>query len=534
MSSTTFEQFKTPINADWLNDVNRKTYGPPSPDDSSLVGYLPSGTSSVATTVQTKLRESVSVKDFGATGNGTTDDTAAIQAAINYVQSTYILGISTSPWAGSCRLFFPAGYYKLTSELVVSAKIAMEGEGQTEFSTGSRLVQTIANKDTIRINVASLSFSYSIEKLTFVNTIAGTGHHINVAPTGTVYPNSQRIIDCVFANPQQQSLKLIGDDIQVTGNLFDVSGFSGFAIQLGTATAGQVASNVNVSNNNFFNCPTRCIIVYNAYGVVANGNRVSQAVSTDRTATFFDAADASPAVAKRFTITGNTFEGVIRLFEGASVSDVVISGNVGSLMGAGVGTLYHCIKCSGTSSNIVVSGNSISGSYDTKNIVLMSAVTGASVVGNNLTATSGTGAAIVFNSSSTGTAAPNSFTGFTTKVTADSLTAVGYNITGIQVPTYGATINTDAALGDTSLVIVTNTTPFTMAAPSNPSDGRTLNILVINTSGGVMGTITWNAIFKLNAFTNPATGYMQSITFTYSSGLGKWYEISRTATQVLL
>jgi hypothetical protein len=57
---------------------------------SSLVGYLPSGTGAVATTVQSKLRESVSVKDFGAKGDGVTDDTAAIQAAINNSKSLYI------------------------------------------------------------------------------------------------------------------------------------------------------------------------------------------------------------------------------------------------------------------------------------------------------------------------------------------------------------------------------------------------------------------------------------------------------------
>jgi len=51
------------------------------PTGTSLVGYLPAGTGAVATTVQTELRESVSVLDFGAVGNGITNDAAAFTAA---------------------------------------------------------------------------------------------------------------------------------------------------------------------------------------------------------------------------------------------------------------------------------------------------------------------------------------------------------------------------------------------------------------------------------------------------------------------
>lgn len=73
--------------------------------DASLVTYDPPFVNSVATTVENKLAQTVSVKDFGAVGNGVADDTVAIQAAIDS-NAKQILGV-----AGET--------YRITSELLV-------------------------------------------------------------------------------------------------------------------------------------------------------------------------------------------------------------------------------------------------------------------------------------------------------------------------------------------------------------------------------------------------------------------------------
>ena len=74
---------------------------------SSLIGYTEGASGTVATTVQAKFQEVLSVKDFGATGDGTTDDTSAIQAALNALYTAATVNLQYG-----ATLYFPKGVYK--------------------------------------------------------------------------------------------------------------------------------------------------------------------------------------------------------------------------------------------------------------------------------------------------------------------------------------------------------------------------------------------------------------------------------------
>jgi hypothetical protein len=89
------------------------------------LSYTASGTGAVTRTVSSKLGERISVKDYGALGDGSTNDTVAIQKAID--AAVALTTTSGSIASRGATVFFPAGLYR-SSNLLMKAGVTLEGE----------------------------------------------------------------------------------------------------------------------------------------------------------------------------------------------------------------------------------------------------------------------------------------------------------------------------------------------------------------------------------------------------------------------
>jgi len=99
-------------------------------------GYQPAGTGAVPTTVQAKLRQIVSVTDFGAVCDGTTDDSAAVQLAINYC-ATFAPYWPTLVIPGRCRLASSVNIDRLVDTTKTEFTILGQGPGAGFYTTGN-------------------------------------------------------------------------------------------------------------------------------------------------------------------------------------------------------------------------------------------------------------------------------------------------------------------------------------------------------------------------------------------------------------
>lgn len=117
--------------------------------------------------------------------------------------------------------------------------------------------------------------------------------------------------------------------------------------------------------------------------------------------------------------------------------------------------------------------------------------------------------------------------------TATSFGATAAN-RGVYRMTYSTSMTPDATVANQFEIIVTNGTAFTINNPTHPKNGGEMTITIYNGSGGTIGIITWDTDYVMSAWTNPAHTRSRSISFRYSTvtGSAKWIEVSRTPSDV--
>lgn len=194
----------------------------------AYVGYLPDGASAVGRTARAKLLELVSVKDFGALGNGINDDTAEIQAAIDYA-ATLAVGSATG-----CEVFFPPGEYRVNSTLLVPTGPAITLRGSRNGSKLRRISGAGA--------IIECRSSSKIIGLFFQGPVAGTSNGILCNGANTAV-----IEDCYFQNQTSGIVLTSSFAVEIISNTFDVCYSYG-------VVATTAAHNTMLERNNFFTC----------------------------------------------------------------------------------------------------------------------------------------------------------------------------------------------------------------------------------------------------------------------------------------
>jgi len=149
-------------------------------DGKSALTYTPAGTGATLRTIVAKISDTLSVKDFGATGDGTTDDTTAIQACLTYAVSL-----------GGKAVYFPAGTYVITTALAwTSAPGMIYGDG-----INVSIVKCTSCSGIVIDNQLVTKQLFTVEDISFQATATGT--NVGITYTGNLGAAEQ---PCLIVN----------------------------------------------------------------------------------------------------------------------------------------------------------------------------------------------------------------------------------------------------------------------------------------------------------------------------------------------
>lgn len=224
------------------------------------VQFTQAGTGAVQRTVESKLQDVVCVKDFGAVGDGVTDDTAAIQAAIDAVAAVAEFQRPV--------LMISSGNYLIT-QLTWATNVSIKGDSR-------RSTRLLCD--------------------------GGSGVHAIIAPTGqTLGGASQYIRDIYFSRTSGQTADAI--------NLNDASAINGISIENCWFNGFDTAINIGDSDTAFGDVwITDCVTELSKVGLNVSGK--TSADSDDVMVDMFTAFKCTEFGIKASKIIDSTFSNI--------------------------------------------------------------------------------------------------------------------------------------------------------------------------------------------------------------------------------
>jgi hypothetical protein len=455
--------------------------------DASTVSYDPPFTGAVLTNVENKLAQYVSVKDFGAVGDGVANDTAAILAAIATGKPIYFprpsVAYTTSQMINMTtpRALFadPETRIKLTAAGAAVIRFDYTGGGAF-FDHGGSLENFVLDGGGFAVDGLSLKgvISANFPNIRVTN-VTGAGLHMHWAQL------------CYFEN------FTVSDNVETFTT---------------TPVNGVLADTASCSANTFTNICIEKVSGAGIKGISLVNSLFLNGTSEGNGTTGIELGE-TPAAA--LTAIGNTFVGMD--LEVNPTADIICYASTGNndFIGLKAGFSSGAVQIKANSTRNFFSGG-ITGGFAIEAGANNNTITSVSLLGVSATITdAGSNNRIndVYNIS-TPLRLPD--TKLFTRTSASVAAAGSY------------TINCKTA---DYVVLEAAGSTMTVAAPTNAIDGQAIDVSIWNVSGGAL-TVTWNAVFRTNGWVDPANGANRSIRFRYNSSFGRWYPIAMSQTDV--
>ena len=281
-----------------------------------------------------RVNDIISVKDYGATGDGSTDDSVAIQNAVN---------------AGS-YVYFPPGTYRITTTINIPANVTIEGREAKIHYTGSSIALRLRGD---RITVRNLTIYGDWAGPPYV------GGNIGIYSQENVFEPSLAITTLYYATIENCTIYNFGQSgIQIFSSAY-----------------------VNIRNNTIYNTGQHGMLLVSVFDCAVTGNMIKNigsntgnlaygiALSRLSSATIGGVPSTSISlvngpIPENITISNNYIEDVfdevaIDLHSGKNIAitgNVVRTSRIGVNLEHGTAGVYYA-----TCTNISIAGNSFSG-----------------------------------------------------------------------------------------------------------------------------------------------------------------------------